>query len=779
MRLVGILWQTYYNELFKAVKNLKIAEVKLYSARVLQLNKDLLRTAISELKKADVILLYRSSENCWEEIENFIKKQNLGAKIVALGNNPEFCRLSNVGAEVIEKAYKYLLIGGEQNLKNLTLFLLNIAGLKVEFKEPEELPWDGIYHPDANQVFFSIQDYLKWYEKFKPENTVGILFSRHYWINKNTEIEDYLIKSLEEEGLGVIPVFMYSLKDTSLGTRSGKEVIEHYFLDAQGKPLIAGLIKLVCFFLGSRKGDLLSGTSGVEEGVKLLKRLNIPVFSPIYSFYKTVEEWEKEELNFDIGWSIALPEFEGVIEPFIIGAQKDEEAGCRKRVAIKERIKRFAKRVKKWIELRNTPISERRVVFVLHNNPCASVEATVGCAAHLDSLESLARILKQMKKLGYKVSAPESGKALIEEIMKRKAISEFRWTTVEEIVKKGGVVAFVEKEKYLEWFKELPEKARNRMIEAWGNPPGEYKNGIPPAMLYQGKIVITGLRFGNALVCVQPKRGCAGPRCDGRVCKILHDPDVPPPHQYIATYKWFEKEFKAHIIVHVGTHGNLEFLPGKGVALSGACFPDIAINTLPHIYIYNSDNPPEGTIAKRRSYAVLVDHMQTVITQAGLPKEFEEIERLLEEYGECRQKDPSRLHILEHMIFEKVKKTSLAKELGLPDEPLHGKEMEKLVNELHLKFSLIRNSQIQSGMHIFGELPKGNERAELIYSIMRFNTNSNASIRREVAKLLGYELSKLLEKPEKVDEKTGKSYGAILEYIDTISKEVIKRILNS
>ena len=171
--------------------------------------------------------------------------------------------------------------------------------------------------------------------------------------------------------------------------------------------------------------------------------------------------------------------------------------------------------------------------------------------------------------------------------------------------------------------------------------------------------------------------------------------------------------------------------------------------------------------------------MQTVITQAGLPKEFEEIERLLEEYGECRQKDPSRLHILEHMIFEKVKETSLAKELGLPDEPLHGKEMEKLVNELHLKFSLIRNSQIQSGMHIFGELPKGEERAELIYSIMRFNTNSDVSIRREIAKILGYELKELLEKPEKVDEKSGKSYGAILEYIDEVSKEVIKRILNS
>lgn len=180
--------------------------------------------------------------------------------------------------------------------------------------------------------------------------------------------------------------------------------------------------------------------------------------------------------------------------------------------------------------------------------------------------------MKRMKEVGYEVYPPESGKALIEEIMNKKALSEFRWTTVEEIVSKGGALALVEVEEYLEWFEELPEKTRERMILAWGNPPGEYKNGIPPAMVYEGKIVITGVKFGNVVVCVQPKRGCAGPRCDGQVCKILHDPDVPPPHQYIATYKWLSRKFKAHAIVHVGAPWEFRIFTWKGSCFKFSLF---------------------------------------------------------------------------------------------------------------------------------------------------------------------------------------------------------------
>lgn len=615
------------------------------------------------------------------------------------------------------------------------------------------------------------------------------MFSRHYWINGNTEVEDLLIEELENRGISVISGFGYSVKDRALGTKGSGELVLEWFIDENRKPKIDLMIKLISFFLNTSKEKNIDNTNVAEEGIEILKRLNVPVICPVTPYYKTIEEWEREGLNLDIGWAIALPEFEGVIEPIIISAQVEGSEDERRRMPIEERVKKLVSRIERWIKLKKTPPSERRIVFILHNNPCASVEATVGSAAHLDSLESVVEIMKKMKEVGYVVYPPENGKALIDEIMSKKAISEFRWTTVEEIVEKGGVIAFVDKEKYLEWFNKLPEKTRQKMISAWGEPPGEYKNGIPPAMVYQGKIVVTGVRYGNVIVCVQPKRGCAGARCDGQVCKILHDPDVPPPHQYIATYKWLSREFKAHAIVHVGTHGNLEFLPGKGVGLSNACFPDIGIDTVPHLYIYNADNPPEGTIAKRRSYAVLVDHMQTVLTESGLYEEFFELERLLGEYEEAKRKDPARLHVLEHMIIDAIKKAKLDFEIKIfwegkkrplsefSHEELHKISFEKIVEETHSKLSLIRNTQIQDGMHIFGKLPEGQRKVEFIYSILKYDSGQKVSLRKEIAKLLGFELSELISHPQKIDPATGKSYGAILEEIDKIGKEIVKSVL--
>jgi len=142
-------------------------------------------------------------------------------------------------------------------------------------------------------------------------------------------------------------------------------------------------------------------------------------------------------------------------------------------------------------------------------------------------------------------------------------------------VEKKGALALIHPDQYETWFAALPEKTRLRMSEAWGQPPGEEKDGVPAAMVHDGKIVVTGIDCGNAVVCVQPKRGCAGAKCDGQVCKILHDPDVPPPHQYVATYQWISREFGADVLIHVGTHGNLEFLPGKSTGMSSGCFPDI------------------------------------------------------------------------------------------------------------------------------------------------------------------------------------------------------------
>jgi len=797
MKLLSITWQSYFNMLYRASKNIKEFELKVYSSRALQNDPDRLSTVMDEIESADILFLYRSNEPIWDEIERKIKDPSLKAKIVCLGHDPSYWRLSNVEPEVLSTAYRYMVINGEKNITNMCRFLAKrLLGFNIYYEDPEELPWEGLYHPEADRIFKDINEYLRWYESNFPLRrglpTVGILFSRHYWINGNTEVEDMLIGELERLNLRVISGFAYSVKDTALGTKGSGEVIEEWFLDGSGRSRIDAFIKLISFFLGTSREKGYNKSETAVEGVELLKRLNIPCFCPISSYYKTISEWEEQELNMDIGWSVSLPEFEGTIEPIIISAQLNGEADERKKMPIEDRVKKLALRVKRWIKLRDRPIQDRRISIVLHNNPCASVEATVGVAAHLDSLESAVEIMKRMKDEGYKIEdVPESGKELIEEIMERKALSEFRWTTVEEIVQKGGAIDLVSLQEYLNWFSELPFKAQKRMIDAWGEPPGRYKDGVPPSMLYDDKIVITGLRFGNVTLHVQPKRGCAGPRCDGKVCKILHDPDIPPPHQYIATYRWITRKFKADAILHVGTHGNLEFLPGKGVALSSGCFPDIGIDTIPHLYIYNADNPPEGTIAKRRSLAVLVDHMQTALTESALYGRLEELENLVGQYEMCKQKDPSRLHALSHLIMDALKDSALDKEIrirwkgrymrlsDLSQDEVHEIPFDLIVEEVHGRLSLIRNTQIQDGMHVFGRIPEGERRAELIYSIMRYDSEKEVSLREEIARLLGYRLEDLLKDQKRWDASSGKSYGAILEIIDRIGKEVIKEVINA
>ena len=327
------------------------------------------------------------------------------------------------------------------------------------------------------------------------------------------------------------------------------------------------------------------------------------------------------------------------------------------------------------------------------------------------------------------------------------------------------------------FFNTLSPHVRQRVIESWGNPPGEEINGIPAAMVYENKIVVTGIQYGNAVVCVQPKRGCAGARCDGKVCKILHDPEVPPTHQYIAAYRYLENTFGADVLVHVGTHGNLEFLPGKGVGLSEDCYPDIGIGTIPHLYIYNSDNPPEGTIAKRRSLACLVDHMQTVMTAGGLYGSLDELDRLLGEYEQVKH-DKGRTHALKHLILDEIKKSNLDSEI----KAVHETPFEEIVRRAHEALGRIRNSQIHHGMHIFGQIPEGEKKVEFINSILRYDdqesVGNKVSIRRLIAEILGLDLDELISDQGRISE-NGKSNGQRIEEIDSLSKDFIRIFINN
>ena len=777
VKIGAIMWSGHLTALVEAAKRLDFVELLSVSSKRLEKDEAVAEEFVRTLADCDAVILFRSSEEFWKRFETELKVISEGVPTVSFGYDPSYLALSTVAAEKVRAAQRYVTDGGVDNFENLLRYLAaDVCGLKVDYAPPRRLPWDGIYHPDAREVFTDVEEYLRW-RGYSSRPLVGILFSRFNWVNSNCETEAALIASLEARGLGVIAVFSSSSPDETVGSKGAAWAVRRFFIDSSGGSRVQLLLKLMPFPIGARAP--VQDGAGLE-GTRLFRRLGVPVLSPVYSYRKTIEEWERDEqgLGGDVGWTMAMPEFEGVIEP-LIAAAAEEAPGLEdapRRVPIVERVERIVGRILAWVRLRATPPQKRKVVFFLHNNPCAGAEMSVGGGAGLDTFESLARILKRMRERGYVLDdAPETGKEIAEAIMERKAVSEFRWTTVEEIVAKGGALAMLSEDEYRKWFDRQDERLRERVIKVWGEPPGREMNGVPPAMLYDGKIVITGLRYGNVVVCAQPKRGCAGARCDGQVCRILHDPDIPPPHQYFATYRYLEEEFGAQVVVHVGTHGNLEFLPGKGTGLSAACSPDAAIGTVPHLYIYNSDNPPEGIVAKRRSYAVLVDHMQTVMKLGGLYEALEELDRLLAEYGQAKISDKARAHALEHLIKDAIKAAHLDADVDTDGEA----PFEETVRRTHEALSLLRNTRVQDGLHILGEVPRGERKAHFVFSMLRCEQPGEASLRGVVAGIMGFDLTEALENEGGTAPDMELPYGVLIEKCDRISLALVDEFMRS
>lgn len=801
MKIGSIMWNSHLPLLVQAGAALDEMHCAFFSSRELEDNPLMIDQVLLRFEDADLILLYRSSETFWAEIEDRLRTIGEKVPIICLSHDPSYWSLSTVKPQIVATAYSYMVNNGIENFTNMLQYLgREICCLPIEVPPPVEMAWEGCYHPDAHSHFTGVDKFLSWYPQKPSAPTVGILFTRHAWVTGDIEVENGVIRELERQGMNVLPVFSYSTKRDDYGSRGSLQVVNDFFLDTTGRPRIAALIRLQSFLLAASGQRSQEGTEIAADGVALLKKLDVPVFCPITTTGETVAQWRESMQGFTgrlVGWSVAMPEFEGVIEPVMIGAGEDESAEggtIRIKSPIDDRLVKMIARVVKWIRLREKPVAERKIAFILHNNPCASVEATVGGGAKLDTLESVADILHAMHDSGYAVNPPADGKELISTIMDRKAVSEFRWTTIAEIVAKGGALTFITREEYNRWFGTLSLDVRQRMIDAWGNPPGEDVNGVPAAMVYDGKIVVTGVQYGNAVVCVQPKRGCAGARCDGRVCKILHEPGIVPPHQYMATYTYLENGFGADAIVHVGTHGNLEFLPGKGVGLSSDCFPDMAIGTIPHLYIYNSDNPPEGVIAKRRGLATLVDHMQTVMTAGGLYEELEELERLLAEYERVKGEDRTRDHLLQHQILDAIGKADLGNEIvivangtggeatkrrlsEIPHDAIHDLPFDQIATAAHGALSTIRNSYMQDGMHVFGTVPQGELRIEFIYSILRYDADRSVSLRRTVAALMGLDYTVLLDNKNEVNGERRVSNGTLIERIDNIGRAFIGAML--
>ncbi len=722
MKIVAVIWGSEIPMFREASSRTRIAAETWATFRLK--DPDIFAECRESLRSADVVLLHPTQDAYWDDLIPAIPP---GVPVISFGFDQSHWAASTVPLSVTATVNAYFVYGGLANMENLLRYLHSeFSGQTGHYGHPEKGLWEGVYHPDAPGPFSGVEEYLAWYGK-RHEDTVGIFFYRIYWANHDLEAVDALIREFEHD-CNVIAVFSTGSGDEEAGATPGSEVIRRFF---SGR--VDALVSL--------QSSSLSPDPAAP--VEVFRELGVPVFHPVVLYYRSEEEWEESRDGMsspELGWSMIMPEMYGMIEMLPLAtAMKEGPEGADHdwHEPIHERVAKIGSRVRSWVRLRKKPNREKKVALMLNASPCASVEANVGAAAHLDTMQSVVHILSSLREAGYQVGCPENGEALAATILEKRAISEFRWTPVGEIVRRGGALGRVDPATYQVWFDELPSGLRERMTSAWGAPPGEEQDGVPAGMVYQGGIVISGLSFGNAVVCTQPKRGCAGSRCDGQVCRVLHDPEVPPPHHYLATYRYLERVFEADVIVHVGTHGTLEFLPGKSVALSQSCLPDAVIGTLPLLYIYNSDNPPEGTIAKRRGPAVLVDHMQTVMASTGPYGVLKELEKQIAEYRKYSGSEKAKAHAARHQIIDLIRKGNLSGEVGLEDRLSTEEGFEEVLSAVHRILSEIAGTKIPEGMHIFGCVPQGEKKAKTVASVL----DHNGRMRDLVAGMMGLDMS--------------------------------------
>ncbi|MFH1666839.1 MAG: cobaltochelatase subunit CobN [Elusimicrobiota bacterium] len=606
----------------------------------------------------------------------------------------------------------------------------------------QNLSFTGFYHPDSKVIHEDIAGYMDWYEKNKlkgPGNKnrhkAGIFFSRQQVLKNNLCGIDALIYELEKHNIIPVPVF--------------SQQKEHSGIDCPGYNVDLNQLKNTDVIINCVSSFLFQTEMTADDNRTVLDLIDAPIFQAIYSSGRSEAEWRSSPQGITAMnqiYRIAQPEFNGTIEPTVIFARDCESKGeYGSSVPVKERIEFLVRRIKNWLRLKELPKNKRRVTILLHNNPCAGTEASLGGANGLDSFESVVKLMKYLAGEGYHIeNMPENGKALTDEFLNKKAVSEFRWTTVEEIVDKGGVAVFIEPDKYAQYFNQLSEVNRKKMLENWGEPPGK-------SMVYGDKIVVTGLTFGNIKVIAEPKRGCYGARCDGEVCKILHNPEIPPTHQCYAGFKWIQEN--SDIIISTGTHGYIEFLPGKASGLSSDCFPEIITGDIPHIYIYTSKNPNEAIIAKRRAYAVVTDHIIPYMQSAKLYDELCEIDDLLSQYSNASLLNEDGR---KKMLFEDIRNLAVKLKLfhSCEKHPVEEMKEDEMIQKVHDKLFLLRDSNINDGLHILSKTNDIEKTTKMILAILKYD-GSVPSIRRCILEIMGYnydEINKNSQDTQLLDE---------------------------
>ena len=691
----------------------------------------------------------------WGDVKRKIEESQISAifNCTEFETTAEHRYLFRQGDEEYKRILRFQEIGGDENQYATAVWALNtFGGEHLDVPEPVQPMTEGYYHPDRGTL--TLEEALKDIDN-TDRPVIAVFFHQKYWLVHNTSAVETVIRCVERTGAVTVPIFMVTHENSITGSIGIRKIVDRYLI-RDGRPIMDCIVNT----MGFSQTLLADPGSGEQVSVdNFFERLGVPVIQAI-SLYNPVKDWADSPLGLnaaDIAMSVVNPEFDGQIDTVPYGGTDMDETGNYRQIAIEDRCEMIADTAYRWAMLRHIPNPEKRIAILIYMYPPR--QDLAGGGYGLDTLQSVSDILRYLRDAGYSLDwLPENGKELVTRLLDG-VTNDDNWKSDMQL--RDASVDMVDNPQYLKWFYELSESVRKRWVEGWGEPPGDLHT-------LDGKFLLPGMMDGNVFIGFQPDRG----KC---TTESIHDPWTAPPHQYLAFYRWLRDTFKADGVIHVGTHGTLEWLPGKGAGLSKDCDPDIILGNIPNVNPYIIDNPGEGMQAKRRSYAVITTHMIPAMTRSGGYDEINELENAVQAYIKAKEyvqtdKIPS--------ILEKV--VSLCKDLNfLNDLGLSADsgtdEIEAKMDALYDYILDIKDAMIKDGLHILGEVPKGQRMDETVYSLVRYRNGGEPSLRESVAASFGLDMEDLLKDPSGILP-DGRLKGEASDHIDDLSMRIITGI---
>jgi magnesium chelatase subunit H len=580
-------------------------------------------------------------------------------------------------------AMQYWLAGSDDNIANMVRLLVDryaagprapLAG-KLRVVPPVHYPEVGLYHPRARPRIVETIDQLPVAHAPVGGHTgqVGVLLMRSYALSSNAAHYDGVIDALEAKGLRVIPAFACGLDQ--------RDAVQRYFM-RDGVATVDAVVSLTGFSLVG--GPAYNDARAAEA---LLATLDVPYVAAHPVEFQTLEQWQDDSrglLPVEATMMVAIPELDGAIWPMTFGGRSSAGGDTRRRdmVAHAERVAMLAARVARLVALRRTARAARKIAVVLFNFPPNA--GSVGTAAYLSVFASLYNTLRGLAEAGYNVEVPPSVDALRDRLLHGNAD---RFGTTANVAARMPVDEHVRKQR---WLSEIEAQ--------WGPAPGRHQSD-------GAGLFVLGAQFGNVFVGIQPSFGY-----EGDPMRLLFEHGFAPTHAFCAFYRWITETFAADAVLHFGTHGALEFMPGKQAGLSGDCWPDRLIGALPNFYLYASNNPSEGMIAKRRAGAALISYLTPPVAHAGLYRGLLDLKASLDRW---RGLDPAADPAQRDTLTAVVQAQAVAVDLAAAEPVWRGDattEIERLAAALlELEYTLIPH-----GLHVVGQPPDAAQRSEML-----------------------------------------------------------------